>query len=230
MSLREEANLHKSKKSVPLRNDIVDEIIRLSNSGVSIHDIRELMAQRGVQISVYKVWNTLKTIKTRHIYMQFLERSRNFDRVMCLLLFYPRKQYEDMGKLILMLDLSEFSIAHLSFHDSVKLNSILKIVDTVVHPLSQNERIFMYVSRVPPLSPTRSNENKFTKYLRRHNIQYAWMEREVYKNFRKYLEGFAQYSYVYPEHTVEKILRQKLEEKLFKERNRFRRWLQLEGL
>ena len=211
----------RGRKRIELSDEIKEKILYLKGKKLTIKEIAERLQRDGITVSEYQVWRVLKQAELDRFYREFLEVISTFERVLGVLIVKANEEY----KVLAIIDVPEFELLDARLFESVTVRRVISTLEA--HRELLKRGTLLYIARVPPLVPTRCNENKLTRYLDHRGVEYRWLSpkfsRHVYRCIQRSTRD-VQYN-----QSKEELLGCAVElitEKLFKEKVRFQKWLE----
>ncbi|WP_457741377.1 hypothetical protein [Thermococcus sp.] len=177
----------RKKKKLPKK--IVKTILELREQGFRISSIKRELEQRGIAISRYKIWDTLHEHEMKTLHENLKKSFSTYDRVflMSILTVVVKKKKRKLRyKLLVVGNMNECRACFWTVKRKLTLGDVISIIDEVLaKEISQGFSILVYISKVPPVVPTKGNENKLTRHLTKLGVAYAWIEHPLAKKVQR---------------------------------------------
>ncbi len=172
---------------------MVSKIITLRKEGFSISRIQKILNEEGIHISQYLVWKVIK----KHLNCSRKEEcrikyemrrrinyiSRRF-HIIYLDILKARVNNERLS-LFLVMDVNNCRVLELTHAPGTTLNQIISKLEDKYFKMLDPWSLFIVIYPIPPMAPTRTDENKLVKFLERKGVRYIWAEGMIGKDVRE---------------------------------------------
>jgi len=176
----------RKKKKLPKK--VVKTILELREKGFGINSIKKELERRGITVSRYKIWNTIKEHEMRTL-KEHLKRSfSTYDRVflVAILSIIVKRKRRFGYKFLVITNMNECRAYFWTVKRGLTIDDVISIIDNVLsNEIQQGFSILIYLSKVPPIVPTKGHENKLTRHLTRLGVAYAWVEHPLAKKVQR---------------------------------------------
>lgn len=174
----------RKKKKLP--KEAVETILELKKRGFGITSIKRELERRGIVVSRYKIWNTIREHEMRTL-QEHLKRSfSKYDRVFLIAILSIVVRRRCRYKFLVVTNMNECSAYFWTVKRGLTIDDVISIMDGILaDEIQQGFSILVYLSKVPPIAPTKGCENKLTKHLTRLGVAYAWIEHPLVKKTQR---------------------------------------------
>jgi len=171
------------RKRMRVPEDVAKMILCFHRKGLSIDSIKRELEIRGIKISRYKVWITIYEAKFemfRTICTEIYNKWKQVIIILILMIPYNRK----FLRLLLVLDVKNCKILNWGLYPSIRLIDVIGVIRKSITQYKPEETV-IFISKTPPLVPTRGKKNRLTRYLDNTGISYQWLPSSITKRARR---------------------------------------------
>ncbi|NJE55096.1 hypothetical protein E3E28_07745 [Thermococcus sp. 21S9] len=211
----------RGRKRIELSDEIKHKILTLKKRQLTIKEITETLREEGISVSEYQVWKVLKLSELDRFYEEFLDVVTSFEKVLAVLIIKVDTRF----KLLTLIDVAEFAVLDADILERVTLRDVISMLERFKDELTCGT--VLYLVRIPPMVPTRCSENKLTKYLTHRGVEYRWLDGRFSRYTQRcIMKKLGSSPCGQSREELLKCAVQMVSEKLFKEKVRFRKWLE----
>lgn len=175
------------RRKIQVPPELKEKIISLRNEGNPIDQIHQAIRSMGYPISRYKIWSILKEHQERKFIEALRELQITHDDhdapVFLIGIVHTYCRDKRFLKILVICDVVEKKVMYCREFYSLTLREIISVLDLQILNAPKPKVIIMLP--VPPLVPTRGNENRLTSHLKNLGIQYKWIPNIVKQVYRK---------------------------------------------
>ncbi|WP_456395083.1 helix-turn-helix domain-containing protein [Thermococcus sp.] len=173
------------RKRMRVPEDVAKMILYFHRKGLSIDSIKRELEIRGIKISRYKVWTTIYEAKFEMFSTVCNDIYNKWKRIIIILILmipYNRK----FLRVLLVLDVKSCEVLNWELYPSIRLIDVIEVIRKSITQYKPEETV-IFISRTPPLVPTRGKKNRLTRYLDSIGISYQWLPSSITKRARREL-------------------------------------------
>ncbi len=169
---------------------VISKIIILRKEGFSVSKIQKILNEDGNHISQYLVWKIIKkhlNCKSREECRIKYEMKQRINYIIrgfhiVYLDILKAKINDERLTLFLVVDVNNCRVLELTQVPAITLDWVISKLESEYFKTLDPQNLFIVIYPVPPMSPTRTDENKLVRFLKRKGIRHIWAEGMIGKD------------------------------------------------